>query len=149
MKKARNLFARIIRDAPESPTAILASYYLGIICFKEKSSEDALQYLSGALESSNRTITAECHYRLGEIYLQQEAYALSLHHFQTVVDSLADQRGWVELALFEIGRVRLAQGESGEAEKAFQKVLDVSKDPDLREASEKMLASMEKSKPKP
>lgn len=149
VKKAKTLFSRIIRAVPETPTAILASYYLGIIYFKEKNSPNALLYLNDALDSRNRAIKAECHYRIGEIYLQKGSYDLSLHHFQTIVDTLTDQRGWVELATFEIGRVRLAQGDLARAAKAFQKVLEVSKDPDMREASEKMLVSMEKSKPKP
>ncbi len=142
LKKAKSLFARIVHEVPDAPTAISASYYLGIIHYKEKDTAKALEYLKAALTSSNGAIQAEAHYRMGKIYLHKRAYFLSLHHFQTIVDILADQRGWVELALFEIGNIRLAQGESTKAEKAFQKVLEVSKDGDLRELSEKMMASM-------
>jgi len=149
LERAKDLFARIVDTAPEEETSILASYYLGIICFKEKNSSEALRHLNDALESNNRAIRAECHYRIGEIYVQEEVYYLSLHHFQTIVDKLNDQKGWVELALFEIGNIRLAQGESAEAEKAFQRVLDESKDPDLREASKKILAPIEQLKPSP
>ena len=149
LKKATRLFGSIVRDAPEVPMATLASYYLGIIYFNEEKRSNALRYLTDALESGNRAITAECHYRIGRIYLHQKSYGLSLHHFQTIVDTLSDQGGWMELALFEIGNVQLAIGEPAEAGKAFRKVLEVSKDPDLREASEKMLASVEKRKLKP
>lgn len=149
LKKAKDLFSRIVRTVPEAQTAILASYYLGIIYFKEDDRSDALLHLNNALASNNQAIKAECHYRIGRIYLQKKALGLALHHFQTIVDTLTDQRGWVELAVFEIGNVRLAQGESAEAGEAFQRVLEVSKDPDLREASEKMLIFVKKSKPKP
>ncbi len=144
LKKAKDLFTRIVRGRSGTPTAIQASYYLGIISFKEDDSEDALEHLNVALESSSRAIQAECHYRLGEIYFEKKAYTLSLFHYQTIVESLSDQRAWVELALFATGNVRLELGESAEAGKAFQKVLEVSKDPDLREASERVLASIEK-----
>ncbi len=139
LQKAKNLFSRTIRTVPDAPTAILASYYLGIIYFKENNGPDALLHLQDALESNNRAIKAECHFRIGEIYLQKRLYDLSLRHFEIIVETLTEQRGWVELALFEIGNVRLAQGDSVEAGKAFQKVLEVSKDLDLRQASERML----------
>ncbi len=143
-KRAEDLFKSVVEKAPESETAILASYYLGIIYFKDKNSASALHHLDRALASKNGAIKAECHFRMGEIYLQKKTYQLSLYHFQTIVDTLADQKGWLELAFFEIGNLHLAQGESAEAERALQKVLEISEDPDLREASEKVLASIEK-----
>jgi TolA-binding protein len=149
LKKAIDFFSAIVRTAPEVPTAILASYYLGIIHDKENRSSDALRYLNHALGSTNRAIRAESHYRMGCIYLERNDHIAALHHFQTIIDTLADQRGWVELALFQTGNVRLARGESTEARKAFQKVLEVSKDSDLRNASETMLASPEALKPEP
>jgi TolA-binding protein len=149
LKKAKNLFFRITQTAPQTETADLASYYLGIIYAKENNSGEALRHLHVALDSENRTMKAECHYRIGEIYLEKEAYFLSLHHFQTVVDTLADQTGWAELALFQIGNVRLAQGDAAEAQRVFQRVLEESKDPDLREVSESISAALEKGKPQP
>jgi len=148
-KRAEDLFTRVVQKAPESETAILASYYLGIIYFKDKNSASALHHLDLALASKNEAIKAECHFRMGEIYLQKKTYQLSLYHFQTIVDTLADQKGWLELAFFEIGNLHLAQGESAEAERALQKVLEISEDPDLREASEKVLASIERLQLKP
>ncbi len=148
-KKAKVLFTEAAQDASGSESAVLASYYLGIIYSKERNTTKALEYLDRALASNNGAIRAESHYRIGEIYFQKKAYNLSLYHFQTIVETLTDQKGWVELAFFEIGSVRLAQGESDEAERAFQRVLDLSKDPDLREASEKVLVSIEKRRLKP
>jgi len=149
LKKAKNFFFRITQTAPQTETAILASYYLGIIYTKENTSGEALRYLHAALDSENKAMEAECHYRIGEIYLERKAYFLSLHHFQTVVDTLADQTGWVELALFQIGNVRLTQGDTTEANRVFRKVLEESKDPDLREVTESILASLEKGKLQP
>jgi TolA-binding protein len=149
LNRAKDFFARITQTAPRTETAILASYYLGIIYTKEDNSGDALRSLHVGLESENATVAAECHYRIGEIYLERKAYYLSLHHFQTIVDTLADQPGWVELALFQIGNVRLLQGDAAEADRIFRRVLEESKDSDLREASEKMLASIATLKPKP
>lgn len=149
LRKAKKLFSRIVRDAPNSSTADLASYYLGIMYFKEENSPRALLYLDRALESPNEAIKAESHYRIGEIFFRKKAYDLALSHFQIIVETLADQNGWVELAFFEIGNIHHAQGESAEAQKAFQKVLELSKDPDLREASEKMLTFSEGPLPKP
>jgi len=149
LSRAKGLFARITETAPRTETAILASYYLGIIHTKEGHSGDALRSLHVGLESENAAVAAECHYRIGEIYLERKTYYLSLHHFQTVVDTLADQSGWVELALFQMGNVRLVQGDPVEADRIFRRVLTESKDADLREASEKMLASIETLKTKP
>jgi TolA-binding protein len=142
VKKARDLFSRIVRIAPDGPTTTLASYFLGILYSKDEGNPDALLHLHNALKSSDRAIKAECHYRMGVIYLQRKAYDLSIHHFRTIVDTLTDQRGWVELALFQIGNVRVAQGDTAEAKRTFQKVLEVSKDPDLRASSDKMLSSI-------
>jgi len=149
LNRAKDLFARITQIAPQTETAILASYYLGIIHTKEDNSGDALRSLHVGLESENAAVAAECHYRIGEIYLEKKAYYLSLHHFQTIVDTLVDQHEWVELALFQMGKVRLLQGDPAEADRIFRSVLEKSKDPDLREASERVLASIETEKPKP
>ncbi|MBW2058367.1 MAG: tetratricopeptide repeat protein [Deltaproteobacteria bacterium] len=149
VREAEKLFSTIVCTVPKTPTAVLASYYLGIISFKEKRYADALPYLEDALQSKNPAIRAECHYRMGEIYLQRRSYTLSRHHFQRIIDTLADQKGWLELAIFEMGRVHLALGDSEKATRAFQEVLNVSKDPDLRMASEQMLGYIGRSKAKP
>jgi TolA-binding protein len=143
VKQAESFFSQILRIRAEGQTAILASYHLGIIYFNQKDTTAALLHFRNALESSNRSIKAESHYRLGRLFFERQAFELSLHHFQTIVDTLTDQRNWVELALFEIGNVRRAQGDYTGAVKAFQRTLEVSKDPDIREASRETLVSIE------
>ena len=143
LEKVKEVFHRITEDFPGSPLSPIASFRLGIIYFDEGNFEKALDAFALALNADDKRVLAEAYFRRGEIYFKQANYAKAMENFKTIEGQLKDQMPWYELAQFELGNIQRQLGKIGEAKTAYKKVLDDSKDPELRDITQKMLDELE------
>ncbi len=143
LEKVKDVFHRIIVDYPSNPLSPIASFRLGTIYFSEGNLEKALDAFTLALNIDDKRVLAEAYFRRGEIYFTQANYSEALKNFNAIEGNFKDQVPWYELAQFEVGNIQRQLGNITEAKTAYKKVLEESKDPELRDITQKMLDELE------
>ncbi len=143
LEKVKDVFHRIIVDYPSSPLGPIASFRLGTIYFNEGNLEKALEAFTLALKVDDKRVLAEAYFRRGEIYFKQANYSEAMENFNAIEGNFKDQTPWYELAQFEVGNIQRQLGKLTEAKTAYKKVLEKSKDPELRDITQKMLDQLE------
>jgi len=139
LEKVKTVFHRIIEDFPSSPLSPLAAFRLGTIYFNGGDLEKALDAFALALNADDKRVLAESYFRLGEIYFKQVNYSKAMENFNAIRGNFKGQTPWYELAQFEVGNIQRQLGNITEAKAAYKKVLEGSKDPELRSITQKML----------
>jgi outer membrane protein assembly factor BamD len=159
--KAIEIFRKIIELYPESEYAVLAEIGIGDAYYKKKEFLSAVEVYRGFYEKKPDYEKAdyilfrigECFYRLtpsydrdltpaqnGILYLNTliKKYPSSPYRekAEKMVKELKNKLSKRELM---IGEFYLKRGDIGSAEKHFEKVLEISDDPSLREKAEKYL----------
>ena len=143
VEKVKEVFHRIIEEFPNSPLSPVAAFRLGTIYFNDGNLEKALEAFALALNADDKGVLAESHFRRGEIYFKQANYSMAMENFKTIRNNFKDQRPWYELAQFEVGNIHRQLGKITEAKVAYKKVLEDSKDPDLRGITQKLVDELE------
>jgi TolA-binding protein len=143
LEKVKEVFHRIIKEFPGSPLIPIAAFRLGTIYFNDGKLEQALDVFTLALDSDDERVLAESYFRRGEICFKQANYPEAMDNFQTIRTNFKGQTPWYELAQFEVGNIHRQLGKITEAKAAYKKVLEESKDPELKGITKKMLDELE------
>jgi len=143
LEKVKEVFHKLVEDFPSNSLCPQASLRLGTIYFNEGKLEKALDGFTLALKADDKRVLVESHFRCAEIYLKQANYPEAMKHLKAIEDGFKDQKPWYELAQFEIGNIQKQLGNTKEAKAAYKKVLEHSKDPELKGLTQKMLEELE------
>jgi len=143
MEKVKEVFHRIIEEFPSIPLSPIAAFRLGTIYFNGGNSVKALEAFTLALDADDKRVLAESYFRRGEIYFKQANYSKAMENFKAVRGNFKGQTPWYELAQFEVGNIHRQLGKITEAKAAYKKVLEDSKDPELRGITQKLLDELE------
>ena len=150
IEKAERAFKRVVDLFPDHPLHVHAAFQLGNLLVKRKNIGEAVQYYSLVLRGNVMELMGETHFRLGEVFYQQEKYDKAFVSFETAMQHVKENSLWFFLTLFEMGNLQRRWDRFDDARKSYRTILDHSKDEELSTAARQLLQGMEsRNRPSP
>jgi TolA-binding protein len=137
--KAQKAFKKIIDEFADHPLYYHAACQLGNLNLKTNNIGDAVHYFSLVLKGNILELFGEAHFGLGEIFYRQGKYDKAFNSFEAAIRYLGEGSLWFFLTQLEIGNLHRKWGKYEEAKKAYNIILDHSKDEEMRQAAKILL----------
>jgi len=137
--KAESAFKQVIHSFPNHPLVDHAAFQLGNLYFKKKNMLEATSYYSMVLKGNVLDLYGQVYFNVGEIFFQQGKYEKALASFETAIKQVKENSLWFFLAQMEIGNLQRKWGKIEEAKKAYQIIIDHSKDDEMQKAAKELL----------
>jgi tetratricopeptide (TPR) repeat protein len=146
-ERARSAFQKAMEFFPEHPLSSYAALQLGNLEFQERNLTEADRYYSAVLKGNVSDLLGETHYRLGEIFYEQERFEKALGSFEFALRNVAETSPWFFLTQLEVANVQRRSNKVDEAKKTYRAVLDHSRDEEIQLAAKEFLRLMEPPSP--
>lgn len=140
--KAQKAFKKIVDEFADHPLYYHAACQLGNLNLKTNNIGDAVHYFSLVLKGNILELFGEAHFGLGEIFYRQGKYDKAFNSFEAAIRYLGEGSLWFFLTQLEIGNLHRKWGKYEEAKKAYNIILDHSKDEEMRQAAKILLNQM-------
>jgi TolA-binding protein len=137
--KAQKAFKKITDEFVDHPLYYHAACQLGTLNFKTNNIGEAVHYFSLVLRGNILELFGEAHFGLGEIFYQQGKYDKAFNSFEAAIRYLGESSLWFFLTQMEIGNLHRKWGKYEEAKKAYNIILDHSKDEEMKQAAKILL----------
>ncbi len=138
-ERAEVAFKRILEDFPNHPLFYHAAFQLGILNEKKKDLQGASHFYGIVLKGNLPELIVPTYFRIGEILIKQEKEEKALASFKAALPYLSGGSPWFDITQLEIGNLQSRWGTMEEAQRAFQRVQDQSRDEEIKSAAKELL----------
>ncbi len=138
-ERAEVAFKRILEDFPNHPLFYHAAFQLGILNEKKKDLQGASHFYGIVLKGNLPELIVPTYFRIGEILIKQEKEEKALASFKAALPYLSGGSPWFDITQLEIGNLQSRWGTMQEAQRAFQRVQDQSRDEEIKSAAKELL----------